>query len=314
MTAIEGRRVIPSHASAISSKTFRKDIITPSIAEKEFLSYLSDVGIVINECLVGDGAIHRYHNEGDTKGSRNISIAFHNDQRPAGYFKNFKTDISGTWSLNGMACKLTEADWVKIERGHARVLKEKEALYLSNAMMAERLCAGATQAFRHGYLTTKGINSCRGLLVTTKGELLVPVFDLDDKIWSVQRIFWNRHTQKYDKRFLSGCRTSGGSFRINGDDVLGVCEGIATGISLRRETGHTIFCAFGSGNLLKVARGLRERHPSSRIILFGDNDAHTKGNPGVAKATEAATAIRADLAIPPIVGDWNDFLDGVKDE
>jgi putative DNA primase/helicase len=53
-----------------------------------------------------------------------------------------------------------------------------------------------------------------------------------------------------------------------------------------------------SGNLLAVARALRAKWPQREIIISGDNDQFRDGNPGVIKATEAAKAIDAKLAVP----------------
>ena len=63
--------------------------------------------------------------------------------------------------------------------------------------------------------------------------------------------------------------------------------------------------AFNAGNLRTVAEALRKQYPKTKLIICGDNDRNTQGNPGTSKATEAARAVRGLLAIPQ-------FPDGVE--
>ena len=61
---------------------------------------------------------------------------------------------------------------------------------------------------------------------------------------------------------------------------------------------------------------IRSRYPTEKIIVAGDNDCKTEGNPGKAAAEGAAKAIGGIAAFPP-GGDFNDLhqaqgLDAVK--
>ena len=56
--------------------------------------------------------------------------------------------------------------------------------------------------------------------------------------------------------------------------------------------------AFNAGNLLPVAKALREKYPEPTLIICADDDAGTEGNPGLTKATEAAQAVDGLLAVP----------------
>ena len=94
-----------------------------------------------------------------------------------------------------------------------------------------------------------------------------------------------------------------------------ICEGYATGATLHEETGLRVYLAFTANNLLSVGRIVRDKLPNAEIVLCADND-KSKGNPGLTKATEAAQAVGASLAVPPIWGDFNDYalhLAGVVD-
>jgi len=90
-------------------------------------------------------------------------------------------------------------------------------------------------------------------------------------------------------------------FLYTGDKAgapLAICEGCATGASLYEATGYAVLCALNSGNLLEVAKAARELWPERKIIVAADDDQFTDSNPGLTKATAAAKAIRANLAVP----------------
>ena len=120
-----------------------------------------------------------------------------------------------------------------------------------------------------------------------------------------------------EKRFLTGGQMQGGFFPIaatNGekDDLLHIAEGFATAAAIHAATDAAVLVAFTAGNLLPVAEMARGQYPDRAIIICADDDASTAGNPGLTKATEAALAIKARLAIPrftdPTKGtDFNDL-------
>jgi hypothetical protein len=73
--------------------------------------------------------------------------------------------------------------------------------------------------------------------------------------------------------------------------------------------------------LKPVAIALRAKFPNLEIVICADDDHKTKGNPGIRKAIEAATATRSKVVIPEFNGnrsdgdtDFNDLfvLDGAK--
>lgn len=109
------------------------------------------------------------------------------------------------------------------------------------------------------------------------------------------------------KRYLAGGQKAGAFHRIEGGSRVAICEGYATGLSIHQATGATVYCAMDCGNLMVVAQIARRQHPKARILLCGDNDEHTQGNPGKTKAEQAAAAIGGLVALPPVAGDWNDY-------
>jgi putative DNA primase/helicase len=107
-----------------------------------------------------------------------------------------------------------------------------------------------------------------------------------------------------EKRFLPGSSVAGGYYVIGTrdqaerDKLFCVCEGYATGASIHEATGYTVVVAFSASNLLPVVQSLHKRFLDWRVILCADDDAATKGNPGLTKGTAAAQAIDGLLAVP----------------
>lgn len=64
------------------------------------------------------------------------------------------------------------------------------------------------------------------------------------------------------------------------------------------EPAALVLAAIDAGNLESVAVSARCHWPSAEIIIAGDDDRLTPGNPGATKAKAAAIAADALLALP----------------
>lgn len=118
------------------------------------------------------------------------------------------------------------------------------------------------------------------------------------------------------KRFLKGTRLSGSYAvigRLNPEiNCIYICEGYATGATIFAHTGVPVLCTMSSVNIKKVAIEIRLKMPSTHIVVAGDNDHMTAGNPGKKAAFEAAQAVGGEILLPQFpVGylgsDWNDL-------
>jgi len=123
-----------------------------------------------------------------------------------------------------------------------------------------------------------------------------------------------------DKKFLLGGKVQGCYYSIGNPDgaaALCISEGFSTSSTLREATGHPVAVAFNAGNLPVVAKIIREKFPKLPLIICGDDDRKTDGNPGLTKANEAALAVGGLVALPPFTdeelaadpppSDWNDY-------
>jgi len=159
-----------------------------------------------------------------------------------------------------------------------------------------------TKQSQHAYLLKKRIQTHGARLY--RDALVIPIYNESDQLVNLQFI-----TPEGDKRFLSAGRKRG-CFHIIGDlsEKILVSEGFATGASLFEDCGQRVVIAFDAGNLLPVAKNIRELSPDDEIIICADNDLSGVGQE---KAREAALSIGGKVLKPPIPGtDWNDLLGG----
>jgi putative DNA primase/helicase len=260
--------------------------------------------------VIEPGKLHRFPGVGKGNGNTAGWCKLFPDGL-GGVFGDWAADISETWQAKRdkpLTPAEREAFRRQAEDARARAETERKVQQDDAARRAGELWLKASRAKRHPYLTAKKV-SAHG--IRQNGDsLLIPLFDADGALHSLQFI-----EPDGTKKFLPGGRVTG-CFHLIGEPqgagALLVCEGYATGASLHEATGMPVAVAFSAGNLKPVSLALRAEYPDMRLIVCADNDA-TEGNPGLAKATEAALAVGGLLAVPPVPGDFNDLhaRDGV---
>ena len=274
--------------------------------DEAFRAAMAAAGVPYSGLIRADGRLHRIHIEGDSPGTRNGWFVLHGDSIPAGAFGSWKAGVSGVWRSS------TKMSW--IERAEIRdriqaAIKasnaEREARGIDAVLRAERLWNASRPADpMHPYLQHKAVQP-HGLR-QHDDCLLVPVFDFDVALTSLQKIGVDG-----EKRFLPGGRVQGGIFPVGDINVeVILVEGFATGATLHEITGKPVVVAFNAGNLVPVAGKLRQHHPKLQIVIGADNDHATEGNPGISKARMAARAVGGSVVAPPTepgVSDWNDW-------
>lgn len=249
--------------------------------------------------LGADGKLMRYDVEGDKANSKNGWIVQHSHPAPAGAFGSWKTGASHTWCAQ-TAMPLTPAERAEQQR-QFKAMREVRATELASVqasaqVRAAKLWATARPANdSHAYLQRKrvqaiGIRQLRDMLV-------IPARDVNGKLHTLQFISPNG-----SKRFLSGGRITGCYYAMGRPfDSLLVAEGYSTGATIFQATGAAVAICFSCGNLLPVARALRDKFPRLRLVICADNDSATPGNPGVTHAKAAARAVGGFLAVPKLV-------------
>jgi putative DNA primase/helicase len=257
--------------------------------------------------IIADGKIHRCDAEGKN-GRDDAAYLLHLDGIPAGGLENHR-DGRGweNWRAD-VGRRLTPAEEQVIrarasaQRGER---KQEEAGRLAETKnRANAIWEASVQAgVEHPYLTAKGVGAHKVRLMTESltiaglncaGALVVPMRDSAGEIFQLQLI-----SSIGEKRYLPGPKPAGLYFSIGErSDVICVAEGFATAASIHEATGYQVAVAFDCGNLVHVAKVLREKLPTVKIILCADDDFGTDGNPGITKATSAARLAGAYLAVP----------------
>ncbi|MHB1300818.1 MAG: AAA family ATPase [Burkholderiales bacterium] len=238
----------------------------------------------------------------------------------AGIFGDWRQGSVQTWIANGAEKQLSKVERQKLRQEIASAQREvaeaTHRLHLENADNARAIWQSSPPApGDHPYLVAKGIAPHLTRLDVIDHALIIPVYQPDGQIWSLQFI-----GERGDKRFMPDGKMKDGHCWLGdatGDTFL-VAEGFSTGATLHQATGLPVCVAFNAGNLAGVCRGLRQRHPDARIIVAGDDDHETVQNVGIEKATKAAEMVNGVAVFPEFSDrsgqtDFNDLyrLDGL---
>lgn len=245
---------------------------------------------------VPDGTLRRFHVPGDKAGSCNGWYVLHLDGIAAGAYGSWKD--AGTWhqwSSRAPANPL-EAEQVRqrIEQARRQREAEQHQRQQAAAEYAARLWRDARRADPgHPYLAGKG---CRPHTLRQRGDVLLVPLSRDGVLVNLQRIHPDGAKRFLSGGMVKGCCSSLGT--ITAGQPLYICEGWATGATIHEETGAAVACAMNAGNLLDVGRRLQRRYPDAVLIVAGDDDRQTEGNPGHTSAIKAAAALGCGLALP----------------
>lgn len=282
-------------------------------AISDFSSAMTEAGLPPPD-INPDGVLHRFPVPGDRPGTRNGYYVLHLDGVAAGAYGSWKTGLYATWSARSDR-RLTLAERVRIQAAISAAKRRQAAERTQTQGAAAARALALWQAARpadprHPYLVAKEILP-HGIRQNARGQLLVPVTQ-GERLSSLQFI-----SPDGSKLFLSGGRVADGYFGIEAPHhgTLLIGEGFATLATLVEELGHPGVVAFTAGNLLAVAKTLHRLKPDTRMVICGDNDQWTAGNPGATQARQAAIAIKAKLLLPDFTGmdltakptDWNDW-------
>lgn len=163
------------------------------------------------------------------------------------------------------------------------------------------------------YLAGKGLPGFTFPVLPDGALLLVLVNEAGDKV-AAQTI-----TADGEKRLLSGSAKKGAYHVINPahtPKTVIIGEGLSTVLSVHQMRPDALaVVAIDAGNLLPVAKVMRQQHPQAQIVIAADND-HPEGasetgaiNIGKDAAEKAANAVNGSVALPPgdHKVDWNDY-------
>ena len=273
-------------------------------AISEFYKVMRSTGLEPPE-FIEPGKLHRFPGIGKRKNNQAGWCVLFEDEK-GGSFGDWSSGLTKNWKYKPD----TPYNFSPDEKASfkQRVLDSKAA---ANAARTARQLEAADRATliwnnassisrNHPYLISKNIdidedeNKAREY----KGDILLPIEDFNNKITSIQFI-------KPDGRklLLAGGRKQDCFIHVSGNFAdtshVIICEGWATGWTLAQDDPYAlVLAAIDAGNLKSVARSVLSYLDYFRLIIAGDDDQLTPGNPGATKAREAAIASGALLALP----------------
>ena len=250
--------------------------------------------------LCADGALHRYTVHGDKPGTKNGWYVIYQHEIVCAVFGSWKTGAKHVW------CSANRSE-LKAEVNAEIFKKISQAKKLFAIRKKEEQSLAAERAFSlwnsfipansfHPYLLKKRITPFTAR--QTGGDLVLPIIDCDNKIWSLQYIDPNGR-----KLLFAGGAKKGNFIPVHGclsSEEIGIAEGFATAATIAKEHPHMcVIAAIDAGNLETVAIAIRNRKPYAEITIFGDDDRLTESNPGATKAWAAAVCAGAQVCLPP---------------
>jgi putative DNA primase/helicase len=279
--------------------------------EIEIADAMRSCGIMPPRYISFDGKIHRF---GKNKSSWYV---FYDGHVKGGAFGDWKTGVSEKFIEARQ--DITPMDRKRIAQAVRETVAQRERelrqLHVDAANQCVDIWDGAGESGRNDYLTSKGLQVAvtdYGLRQGTelfngyrpfdgaKASLIVPVMDIYGVIHSIQFIAPDGR-----KRFYAG-----GSIRghfcpigLQGEpEKILIAEGVATALTLFEDTGLPVIAAFNANNLVPVAESIRWKYASVDILICGDDDHTTEGNPGRTKAIETAARCGGDWVLPDFSG------------
>ena len=298
----------------------------------EFVDFMRASGVGPHDAadIIGDDVKRRFRLQDDKVKVQNGSYALRiePDGFAFGWCMSFKEGTVHKWHIKTTR-KLSDEDRAAFKAKadaakKARDLKTKadtaDAAKRAARIWAERCGKDGTT----DYLTRKQVplNGARIM-----GDMVVVPLRQGAELKGLQFI-----KPDGSKMFNKNVGKEGSYFSIatKSDDLstIYICEGFATGGTIRAAMSAPVIVAFDAGNLKPVAKAIRKKYSDARIVIAGDNDQWTKNqkgeawNPGVEKAQQAAVAIGGALVVVPQVPsddearrtDWNDIAvtDGIE--
>lgn len=213
-----------------------------------------------------------------------------------GWIKNFETGATATWH-RAVEPRRRNAPPPPLPSLVERRQQEAERARQAAEVARQRIAAAVPAT--HPYLARKGFPGVLGLV---QDDLLLVPARADGAIVSLQEI-----DEAGGKKNLPGGRMSGASFSIGSGRLEVLCEGYATGLSIRAALAAMhlparVTCCFSASNVATVAE--RHRH----AVVVADNDRPVAQLDGLGTGEFYARRTGLKWAMPPELGtDANDY-------
>lgn len=298
----------------------------------KFKDALNSAGLEIDIPMM-DGILRRVRVNGDKGAQKSGAYVGYIDGIPAGFIQNFKTGFIGNWKYEKLDISpysdeliyskktqiLSKDNTVFIQRQLQRE-KELENEYKKTAkILYDEFLTAKFAVLDHTYFIKKRVYKNYGLKQDRFGNLLMPLFDINQKFWSLQRIFPNgnkmigallSNKQKQNSEKLLAKKR--GNFFVLSDDMdiydknlvklnieallkynkVYLCEGFATAASVCEACKMPVIVGIDVGNLEFVVQNFSARFCNIHIIIAADNDSKKEKESGFNIGKEKAMQIK----------------------
>nr|BDD46997.1 conjugal transfer protein TraC [Piscirickettsiaceae bacterium] len=292
--------------------------------------------------IVVDGRYHKFHIDGSNSRKKHgwyiLSEAnINNKLIVTGAFGDYRMGIDHKFAVKPTGLQLTDEEKAEYkkkaaakQRANEKARKQKVARAKAKANAIWPKLANSLPE-QNAYLKRKLAKGYGVRFSQKTGSLSIPIIDMGGALHGLQVIHTtprkNREGELIEKDFFPfGCDFNYhfhlmGGFPANEQTPILIGEGYATcdsamqALELMRVTA-SVFVAFNTGNLLKVAQVIREAYPNNPLIWLVDDDFETKQppNPGLNKCKQGQKKFGGVLAIPLFNPDtrdhgtdWNDL-------
>ena len=298
----------------------------------KFKDALNSAGLEIDIPMM-DGILRRVRVNGDKGAQKSGAYVGYLDGAPAGFIQNFKSGFSSNWKYETLDILpysdeliyskktqiLSKDNTVFIQRRLQRE-KELENEYKKTAkILYDEFLTAKFAVLDHTYFIKKRVYKNYGLKQDRFGNLLMPLFDINEKFWSLQRIFPNgnkmigallSNKQKQNSEKLLAKKR--GNFFVLSDDMdiydknlvklnieallkynkVYLCEGFATAASVCEACKMPVIVGIDVGNLEFVVQNFSARFCNIHIIIAADNDSKKEKESGFNIGKEKAMQIK----------------------
>lgn len=311
------------------SQKYQIDITDVSL---KFKTALNAAGLKVDTPIM-DGVLRRVRADGDKGAQKSGAYVGYLDGAPAGFIQNFKSGFSSNWKYETLdilpysdeliyskkAQNLANDNTVFIQKQLQRENELEDEYKKTAKILLDEFLAAKFAVLDHTYFVRKRVYKNYGLKQDRFGNLLMPLFDINEKFWSLQRIFPNGNKmigallsseqKKNGEKFLSKKR---GNFFILSDDIdlynknsvqlniealskynkIYICEGFATAASVHEACKMPVIVGLDVGNLEFVVQDFSARFCNIHIIIAADNDAKKEKESGFNIGKEKAMQIK----------------------
>lgn len=338
------------------SQKYQNDIFD---VYSKFKVALDKAGLEVDTPIM-DGILRRVRVDGDKGAQKSGAYVGYLDGIPAGFIQNFKSGFSSNWKYEKLDIlpysdeliyskktqNLANDNTVFIQKQLQRENELEDEYKKTARILLDEFLAANFAALDHAYFVRKRIYKNYGLKQDRFGNILMPLFDINEKFWSLQRIFPNgnkmigallsNEQKKNGEKFLAKKR---GNFFILSDDMdlynknsaklnieallkynkIYICEGFATSASVHEACKMPVIVGLDVGNLEFVVQDFSTRFCNIHIIIAADNDVKKEKESGFNIGKEKAMQIKnnfknVSICIPnfndkEIYSGYSDFND-----